>query len=147
MSYKKLTFLVIDDARLIREILKEMIEVNLGHKVIGIGKSGQDAITMYRNLNPDIVTMDIAMPGIDGNQALKAIKEINENAKVVMMTSKGQSDIVRTSIKLKADAYILKPPSPQKLYDVVEKLFPNFEENFVEKDEEYIDKFYEFGDD
>jgi len=126
---KKLTFLIIDDARLMREILKEMIEVNLGHSVVGVGKCGQDAITMYRRLKPDIVTLDISMPGMDGNQALKVIKDIDYNAKVIMMTIRDHESVVKTSIKLRADGYLLKPFSPTKLYSIVTKLFPDIEKN------------------
>jgi len=148
-SQNKLTFLVIDDAMLIREILKEMIEVNLGHKVVGLGKSGQDAITMYRRLKPDIVTLDISMPGMDGNQALKVIKEINVNAKVVMMTSRDHEAIVKTSIKLKADGYLLKPFTPTKLYNIVIKLFPDRKSDYIlstENEIECRDDFCELDD-
>jgi len=148
---RTLRFLVVDDSLLIRKILEEMIEVNLGHKVIGFAKNGNEAVTMYEKLKPDIVTLDIDMPDLNGNEALKIIKRRDKDSKVIMMTVKGEKEIVSTSLRLKANGYILKPPSPDKLYDIIIKIFPDAKDFTLEREKkkaerEDFDKFYEIGD-
>jgi len=118
--------MVVDDSALVRNNLKRQIE-ELGHKVIALAKSGKEAILLYEKLKPDLVTMDITMPMMSGVAALKKIKEINKDAKVVMITSHGEEDLVMESIKSGATGYVLKPITHAKLNKAIERNFPAWE--------------------
>lgn len=102
------TILIIDDAMFMRVSLKMMLEKN-GFKVIGEAENGVEGVKKFVNLKPDIVTMDITMPEMNGIDALKQIKTIDPNSKVVMVSAMGQENYVRESIMLGAKAFIVKP--------------------------------------
>jgi len=93
-----LNVMVVDDSDISIKMLAEIIE-NIGHKVVGTAKNGHDALTMYKRLNPDIVTMDITMPVMDGIEAVKKIKENFNDAFIMMVTSHGQEEMVMSAIK------------------------------------------------
>lgn len=123
-----LTVMVVDDSLIIRKTLSTALE-NLGHEVVAKAKSGKEAISLYEECKPDLVTMDITMPVMNGIEALKAIKKINKNAKVIMVTSHGEQKLVVEAISNGARGYILKPIETDKLIAVIEKLFPNQNDN------------------
>ncbi len=120
--------LIVDDSRIIRNGLKNIF-LFLGHNVVGEAVTGFEAINMYKNLLPDLVTMDISMPmrqGIkDGVVALEEILVVDNDAKVIMVTSHGEEDLVVDSIKLGAKGYILKPITEEKVINSIEKIFPD----------------------
>ncbi len=118
--------LIVDDSALVRNNLKRQIE-ELGHKVVALAKSGKEAIVIYEKLKPDLVTMDITMPMMSGVSALKKIKEIDKDAKVIMITSHGEEDLVMESIKSGANGYVLKPITHAKLNKAIERNFPAWE--------------------
>ncbi|HHW66327.1 response regulator [Defluviitalea raffinosedens] len=100
--------LIVDDAMFIRSSLKLMLENN-GFEVIGEAGNGYEAIDKYKVLKPDIVTMDITMPEMDGIESLRQIKEYDKNANVVMITALGQESFVKEAIMLGAKGFIVKP--------------------------------------
>ncbi len=91
------TVMIVDDASFIRYSLKTLLEKN-GFRVVGEAENGEEAIKQYNVLRPDIVTMDITMPVMDGVQALKGIRAIDSNAKIVMISSMGQEHHIREAI-------------------------------------------------
>lgn len=117
--------LVVDDAKIMRMSIKNMLN-DLGHKVIGEANSGYSAIEEYKNLKPDVVTMDITMPqenGIeDGIEAVKQIIAYDKNAKIIMITSHGEQDKVIKAIQSGASNYLLKPLQMDKLKEVLDKM-------------------------
>ena len=119
------TVLVVDDATIMRINMKRILE-KLGHEVIGEAKTGAESIEQYENLKPDFVTMDITMPdegGIkDGIEATKKIKEMDKDAKIIMVTSHGEQTKVIQAIQNGASNYLLKPLGAEKLEEVIEKL-------------------------
>ena len=121
-----LDILIVDDSLIIRNNLKRQLE-ELGHNVIAAAKSGKEAIAIYAKYHPDLVTMDITMPMMSGIEALKAIKKLNDDAKVIMITSHGEEDLVMDAIKSGAKGYILKPITHGKLTNAIEKVFPAWE--------------------
>ena len=100
--------LITDDAIFMRVALKNMLEKN-GFEIVGEAENGAIAVEKYELLKPDIVTLDITMPIMDGLEALKQIKAIDKNAKVMMITAMGQETIVRDAIILGATGFVIKP--------------------------------------
>ena len=102
------TVLIVDDSAIMRRLMKIMI-TNVGFTVVGEAKNGRIGVQKYIELNPDIVTMDVTMDEMNGIEALKQIKKLNADAKVVMVSSMGQKVIVREALMLGAKGFILKP--------------------------------------
>ena len=100
--------LVVDDAAFMRMKLKDILEKN-GYTVVGEAANGLEAVTMYQELKPDLVTMDITMPEMDGIDALKQIKASDAAAKVIMCSAMGQQGMVMDAIKAGAIDFIVKP--------------------------------------
>jgi two-component system chemotaxis response regulator CheY len=100
--------LVVDDALFMRTILKDILQANGFTNIIEAG-DGAAAIDAYRKNKPDLVTMDVNMPGTDGMAALKSIVAMDPTAKVIMVTSVEQKQIVQEAIKTGAKDYVVKP--------------------------------------
>ena len=101
--------LIVDDASFMRTVLKDIVRTNgLASQILEAG-DGVDGVKAYQQHKPDLVTMDVNMPRADGIQALRAIMKINPGAKVVMVTSVEQKEIVQDAMKLGARDYVVKP--------------------------------------
>jgi len=109
-----LTVMIVDDSLIMAQKLKLML-AELGHEVVQICKDGEEAIRAYPVVKPDLVTMDITMPGMDGVEATRAIKAAHADARVIMVTSHGQEAMVLRAIEAGASGYVLKPVSRDKL--------------------------------
>lgn len=90
--------LVVDDAAFMRMKLKDILEKN-GYTVVGEAANGLEAVSLYQEVKPDLVTMDITMPEMDGIDALKRIKALDAGAKVIMCSAMGQQGMVMDAIK------------------------------------------------
>jgi two-component system chemotaxis response regulator CheY len=109
MSYGAKKILVVDDASFMRTVLKDIVKGNgLATEVIEAA-DGVEGVKAYQAQKPDLVTMDVNMPRADGIQALRAIMKIDPAAKVVMVTSVEQKQIVQDAMKIGARDYIVKP--------------------------------------
>lgn len=106
--------LIVDDASFIRLNLRSMLERN-GYEVVGEAANGAEAILKYTQLKPDLITMDITMPEMDGIAALKAIKSINPKAKVVMISAMGTEYKVKDAILAGAVGFIVKPFNEEQI--------------------------------
>ena len=113
--------LVVDDAMFMRYTIKKMLE-NTDFDVIGEADNGINALIQYKDLNPDIVTMDITMPEIDGIQAVHLIRKYDPNAKVVMMSAMGQESLVRDAILAGAQGFLVKPFKQEDVLKTLNKL-------------------------
>lgn len=100
--------LIVDDAAFMRVALKSML-MNNGFDVVGEAPNGAIGVEKYMELKPDIVTMDITMPVMDGINALTQIRKLDPNSKVVMVSAMGQETIVRQAIMIGAKSFIVKP--------------------------------------
>ncbi len=100
--------LIVDDSRTSRRILKDILD-RAGYKVAGEAINGKEGVAYYVKFQPDIVTMDITMPEMDGIEALRQIKRENPDAKVIMITAAGQKDKMMEAVKLGAAEFISKP--------------------------------------
>jgi len=113
--------LITDDATFMRLSLKSMLE-KCGFEIVGEAENGKVAIEKYKKLRPDIVTLDITMPVMDGLEALKGIKEFDKNAKIIMISAMGQETIVRQAIILGAIGFVIKPFNQQTITKAFSKL-------------------------
>ena len=105
--------LIVDDALFMRKILADIFS-EAGHKIVGEAENAKEAVELFKKLKPDIVTMDIIMPEIDGISTLKAIKHIlksDKDAKIVIVSAMGQQDMVVESIQAGAKDFVVKPLS------------------------------------
>jgi two-component system, chemotaxis family, chemotaxis protein CheY len=100
--------LIVDDASVVRLMIKKAL-VQGGFEIAGEAVNGIDALTKYKELRPDVVTMDITMPEADGIQATKDIVAFDEDAKVVIMSGIDQKEMLWKAIKAGAASYIVKP--------------------------------------
>ncbi len=108
------TVLVVDDSALIRKILIKMLNEN-GYQVVGEAANGAEGVELYKDLEPDIVTLDITMPVMDGVTALKQIKEYNPMALVAMISAAGQKDKLMDALKEGAELFFTKPFNEQEV--------------------------------
>ncbi|KTG08731.1 chemotaxis protein CheY [Haloferax profundi] len=99
--------LVVDDSAFMRNLLKQLLEGE--HEVVGEAENGVEAVELYRELDPDVVTMDVVMPIRNGIEATSEIKSQDSGASVIMCTSVGQEEKMREAVEAGADGYITKP--------------------------------------
>lgn len=112
--------LVVDDAIFMRLSVKNMLEKN-GFEVVGEAENGRKAIEMYKALKPDIVTMDITMPDMDGLEALAEIIKFDSKANIIMLSAMGQELKVKESVVLGAKGFIIKPFKEEFLLNEINK--------------------------
>lgn len=112
--------LIVDDAAFMRMMIKDILEKN-GYEVVGEAQDGAQAVEKFKELRPDLVTMDITMPEMDGIAALKKIREIDANAKVIMCSAMGQQAMVIDAIKAGAKDFIVKPFQADRVIEAVKK--------------------------
>ena len=112
--------LIVDDAAFMRMMIKDILSKN-GLEVAGEAENGQVAVNKYKELKPDLVTMDITMPEMDGIAALKQILSEDGKAKVVMCSAMGQQSMVIESIQAGAKDFIVKPFQPDRVLEAIQK--------------------------
>lgn len=115
------TILIVDDAAFMRMMIKDIL-VNAGLQVIGEAENGLQAVEKYQSLKPDLVTMDITMPELDGIQALKRIKELDPDANVIMCSAMGQQALVLEAIQLGAKDFIVKPFQKERVVETIHQI-------------------------
>ncbi len=120
-----LNILVVDDSLITVKKLSGMLE-QLGHKVIMTAGTGDQALDAYKACNPDLVTMDITMPDMDGIKATRLIRSRFPNAIIIMVTSHGQEKMVLEALKAGAKGYLLKPFKLEKLQQILEETVARF---------------------
>ena len=108
------TVLVVDDSALIRKMLIKLLNEN-GYQVVGEATNGEEGVELYKELRPDIVTLDITMPVMDGVTALKKIKEHNPEAMVAMISAAGQKDKLMDALREGAELFFTKPFNAQEV--------------------------------
>ena len=118
MSHK---VLIVDDAAFMRSMIAEILEKSGGYTVVGHAASGSEALERYRDLRPDLVTMDIIMPEMDGIDATRAIMQEDPDAVIVMCSALGQEALVIESLAAGARDFIVKPFTAEKVLQVVHK--------------------------
>jgi len=113
--------LVVDDAAFMRMMIKDILLKN-GFEIAGEAANGSESIAKYQETRPDLVTMDITMPEMDGITATREIKKIDPNARIIMVTAMGQQAMVLDAIQAGARDFIVKPFQEERVIDAVKKV-------------------------
>ena len=116
-----LRVLIADDTQFMRANLKFILERN-NMEIVGEAENGIKVVKMYEELKPDVVTMDITMPGMDGIEAVRQIRKKSPEAKIVMVTALGQEMFVREAIMAGAKNFIVKPFKEDKIVEILNKV-------------------------
>jgi len=119
------TVFVEDDSLITVRKLAQMLE-DLGYKVVGFAQTGNDALTKYKELRPDLVTMDITLPDMSGIDVVRRILDQDSKALIIMITSHGQEKMVVDSIEAGAKGYVMKPVKSEILKETIEKVFATY---------------------
>ncbi|MFC5472026.1 response regulator [Cohnella suwonensis] len=112
--------LIVDDAAFMRMMIRDILTKN-GYEVVGEAQDGAQAIEKYKDLQPDLITMDITMPEMDGITALKEIRKLDSNAKVIMCSAMGQQAMVIDAIQAGAKDFIVKPFQADRVIEAIKK--------------------------
>ncbi len=112
--------LVVDDAAFMRMMIKDILNKN-GFEVVGEAANGQEAVAKYSELKPELTTMDITMPEMDGITAVKEIKKSDPAAKIIMCSAMGQQAMVIEAIQAGAKDFIVKPFQPDRVVEAMRK--------------------------
>ncbi len=115
--------LVVDDAAFMRMMIKDILQKG-GYEVVGEAEDGKRAIEKYKELRPDLVTMDITMPDMDGITAVKEIRKIDPNAVIIMCSAMGQQAMVIDAIQAGAKDFVVKPFQPERVLEAIKKVIP-----------------------
>jgi two-component system chemotaxis response regulator CheY len=114
--------LIVDDATFVRIRLKKIIEKMDFAEVVGEATNGDDAVSLYKDLKPDLVTMDLVMPNRDGIQAIEDIMEFDKSAKIVVVSAMGQDLSIKEAVEKGAREYIKKPFNDDEVYSIIKRV-------------------------
>lgn len=113
--------LIVDDAAFMRMMLSDIL-VEKDYQIAGEAETGEEGISLYKDLKPDLVTMDIVMPGIGGIESIKEILTIDPEAKILMVSALGQQALVKEAIDAGAKGFVVKPFQPEKVLKEVDNI-------------------------
>ncbi|WP_267930400.1 response regulator [Cytobacillus spongiae] len=113
--------LIVDDAKFMRMTLSNILQ-KAEHEVVGEGENGKEAVRLYQEVNPDLVTMDITMPEMSGLEAVKEIKKNYPDAKIIMCSAMGQQKMVVEAIEAGAKDFIVKPFDEARVLDAINRV-------------------------
>ena len=112
--------LVVDDSTTMRKIIGQQLKSE-SYEICGEAANGKQAVELFRSLSPDVVTLDINMPDLDGLATLEIILDLDADARVVMLTSEGEKKTVMQAIGMGAAGYVVKPPNKAKICAMVKR--------------------------
>lgn len=113
--------LVVDDANFLRMTLSTILKKKQ-HEIVGEAEDGEEAVRLYQELKPDIVTMDITMPVMNGIEAIKEIMQIDKDALIIVCSAMGQQKVVVEAIELGAKDFIIKPFDENRIFDTIDRV-------------------------
>lgn len=113
--------LIVDDAAFMRMMIKNIL-VKAGFEIVGEAENGAVGVELYKAHNPDLVTMDITMPEMDGIQAVKAIRATDPNANIIMCSAMGQQAMVMEAIQAGAKDFIVKPFQQDRILQAIDRV-------------------------
>ncbi|MCL6477590.1 MAG: response regulator [Peptococcaceae bacterium] len=113
--------LIVDDAAFMRMMIKNILLKN-GYEIAGEAENGKQAVNMYMESKPDLVTMDITMPEMDGIESVKAIRSSDPDANIIMCSAMGQQSMVMDAIQAGAKDFIVKPFQQDRILQAIERV-------------------------
>jgi two-component system chemotaxis response regulator CheY len=116
--------MVVDDTAFMRMVMRSLLE-GMGHKVVAEAANGAEAVRMYQTVRPDLITMDITMPELDGISAVRKIKQMDSSARIIMCSAMGQREMVLEAIRNGAADFVVKPVQKERLLAAVSVAFDN----------------------
>jgi two-component system chemotaxis response regulator CheY len=121
MPKKMARVLITDDAIFMRKMLSDILTQG-GYKVVGEASNGKEGVDLYKKLKPDVVTMDIIMPEMDGIEAVKEIVKTDHDSKIIMVSAMGQQQLVVEAIQAGAKDFVVKPFDAARVLAAVERV-------------------------
>jgi len=115
------TVLICDDAIFMRTMITDILS-QAGYDIVGEAESGAQAVQRFRDLKPDLVTMDIVMPDMGGIEAVREIVKLDPDAKVLMCSAMGQQALVVEAIQAGAKDFVVKPFQPSRVLEAVQRV-------------------------
>lgn len=113
--------LITDDTAFMRMTLKKILSQN-GFEIAGEAADGLESVEQYKKVSPELVTMDITMPNMDGIAAIKEIISFDANAKIIVCSAMGQKTLVIEALNAGAKDFVVKPFQPDRIVDAVQKV-------------------------
>jgi two-component system chemotaxis response regulator CheY len=120
MKNKSRTVLIVDDIPYVRKTLKQIL-TNRGYKVVGEAENGDEAVRLYQEIQPDLVTMDLVMPKLNGVEATRMILKKNPDARIIILSAMMQENLVADAILAGAKDYIIKPFQTEEVLKVMDQ--------------------------
>jgi len=120
---KKISVLIVDDHEVVRRGLTSFLEVQDQLEVKGEAENGEEAIKAVQELRPDVVLMDLVMPGMDGIEAIRRMKKLVPDIRIIVFTSFAENDKVFPAIEAGVDGYLLKDTAPADLVKAIESAY------------------------
>jgi len=121
------SILIVDDAAFMRMMIKNILSKN-GYEIVGEAENGQVAVELYKKLKPDLVTMDITMPEMNGIDGVKAIRGFDPNANIIMCSAMGQQAMVMEAIQAGAKDFIVKPFQQDRILQAIGRVLARAEQ-------------------
>jgi two-component system, chemotaxis family, chemotaxis protein CheY len=118
----KTRVLIVDDALFMRSMIKDILTTSGRYEVVGEAANGREAIEKFQQIQPEVLTMDIVMPVMDGIEATREILKLDPGVKIVMCSALGQEPLVIESIAAGAKDFIVKPFTPEKVLKVLDQI-------------------------
>ena len=109
------SIVIAEDNAVVREVLRGIIRQNKGLAIVGEANNGQDALDLVERLKPDLLCLDVLMPGMDGLTALRQLREHHPDTRVIVVTGQSTSEVVSEAMKLGANGFVVKPFNADKL--------------------------------
>lgn len=120
---EEIRILIVDDHAIVREGQRALVETEPGMTLVGEATNGEEAIELARILNPDVIFMDLFMPGVDGIEATEVIKAENPQARILVLTSFAEDEKVFRAVKAGASGYLLKDATPDEILTAVRQVY------------------------
>lgn len=121
MTTETTTILIVDDHAIVREGIRAFLDIQADFTVVGEASSGEEALRMIADLVPDVILMDLMMPGMDGVEASRRIKQISPRSQIIVLTSFHDDEHIFPALRAGALSYVLKDIPPDDLVEVVRK--------------------------
>ncbi|HET8911596.1 MAG TPA: response regulator transcription factor, partial [Ktedonobacteraceae bacterium] len=118
---EKISILLIDDHAIVRQGIRTFLELQPDLTVVSEGSSGEEAVTLAKNLAPDVILMDLVMPGMGGVEATRQVKQISPRSQIIVLTSYHDDEYIFPALRAGALSYVLKDVGAMELADIIRK--------------------------